>query len=87
MELLQRSGSRLLFLTAELFEEGRISEYHKHLVKHKIFINDPNLFQAVQVIQDEDLLKQQIVDYAIRLHDQLQLEQMAKVSETDVSSK
>ena len=58
MDLLQRSGSRLLFLTAELYDEGRISEHHKHLVKHKIFNNEPNLFQAVQVIQDKDLLKQ-----------------------------
>ena len=32
---LQRSGSRLLFLTAELFEEGIIEEKHKRLLKRK----------------------------------------------------
>ena len=33
--LLQRSGSRLLYLTAELFEEGMIEDSHKRLLKCK----------------------------------------------------
>ena len=33
MDLLQRSGSRLLFLTAELYEEGIIDDKHKRRLK------------------------------------------------------
>jgi len=35
MDVLQRSGSRLLYLTSELFEEGKINEKHKRLLKRK----------------------------------------------------
>ena len=35
MDLLQRSGSRLLFVTSELFDEGKIDEQHKRLLKCK----------------------------------------------------
>ena len=42
VSVLKRAGSRLLYLTAELYEHGLITEKHKHLLKRKCFPN-PNL--------------------------------------------
>ena len=48
MDLLQRSGSRLLFVTSELFDEGKIDEQHKRLLKCKYYTqsHSNNLGQA-----------------------------------------
>lgn len=50
--------SRLLYLTAELYEHGLITEKHKHLLKHRILENDTNLMSAAEVIVDSNVLKQ-----------------------------
>ena len=61
MDILQRSGSRLLFLTAELFEEGIIEERHKRRLKCKYKLDESCSFWSFIIVvkilwNDEPLL-------------------------------
>ena len=46
MEKLQRPMSRLLFLVAELYQDGKIEQTQKQMMKELIFREDVNLIQA-----------------------------------------
>ena len=64
---LSRPMSRLLFLSAELFEEGQIDKEQSTKLKQQVFFKDKNLYNAVKHISDINDLKNQMREYSIRL--------------------
>ena len=67
VEQLQRPISKLLFLTAEMFEEKLIDSEQSQKLKQRIFMEDKNLISAMETTTDMQALKTGLISYSIRL--------------------
>ena len=67
--------SRLLFLVAELYSEGKIEQTKKHMLKELIFREDTNLITAAAHYDNSDDLKNQLLTYAERVQELIKTEE------------